>query len=61
MLTQPCFMLQVLALERLHLDCCWFGFSKEHKAKPPSKVSNLHGVVCFDLSSTVASPVAIRT
>ncbi|KAI1233025.1 hypothetical protein IHE44_0006215, partial [Lamprotornis superbus] len=34
---------------------------ERHKAKPPSKVYNLHGMMCFDLSSTVASPVAIRT
>lgn len=61
MLTQSCFMLQVLALQRLHLDCFWLVFFKKHKTKPPSKVYNLHGVMCFDLSSAVASPVAIRT
>lgn len=34
---------------------------KSNKTPPLSKWCNLHGMMCFDLSSAVASPVAIRT
>ena len=56
-------LVQLLALQRLFFVVvfCFVFFKKKQKPKPLPELYHSHGMMCFDLSSTVASPVAIRT